>query len=200
MVKLDRRTLAQLLQGNQQAIIVFEKVLGDVGGTLPSTIEEANALAGQALGVAQIALSMLSLLGEALERLDAAPIAPPLVDHDDTAPRAHLGTISSQNADQVELTGGTIDGTAIGATTAAAAKFTTVATSGAITSTVATGTSPLVIASTTKVSNLYVDRAATADTAVNLGTASAYPANATDLPSVIALANALKAANIAKGD
>ena len=78
-------------------------------------------------------------------------------------------------------------------TTAAAAKFTTIAASGQITSTVATGTAPFVVASTTVVTNLH---AAVAD---SLGTPSTYPANATDLASCMALANALKAANIAKG-
>ncbi len=199
MLKLDRRTLAQLLQGNQQAIVVFERMLGDVSTTLPSTIEEANALAGQALGVAQVSVSMLVRLGEVLERLDSAPATPPQVDHDDTSPRAHLGTMSNQNADQVEIAGGTIDNTSIGQTAAADAKFKKVSASDQITSTVADGTAPLVVTSKTKVVNLYADRAATADSAGSLGSPSAYPANATDLPTVIALANALKAANIAKG-
>lgn len=63
-------------------------------------------------------------------------------------------------------------------------------------STVVTGTAPLQVASTTLVPNLHVERATKAD---NLGTATVYPANATDLPTVITLANALKAANTAKG-
>lgn len=69
-------------------------------------------------------------------------------------------------------------------------------------STIAVGTSPMVVTSTTKVANLHVERATLADTATvanSLGTASTYPANATDLPTVITLANAIKAANISKG-
>lgn len=66
-------------------------------------------------------------------------------------------------------------------------------------STVAIGTAPLVVTSATKVPNLYVDRAALADTATILTAPTTYPANATDLPTVITLANALKAANISKG-
>jgi hypothetical protein len=198
-LNLTRDVLAQIAQGNKRAIAALEQVFEDVGDTFPSTIEEANALAGSALAVAQASAAALALLADALARLDAAPATPPHVEADDTTPRAHLGTISAQNADSVEITGGTVDGTAIGATTAAAAKFTTVSASGQIASTVSTGTAPLVIASTTKVANLYVDRAASADTAANLGTAATYPANATDLPSCIALANAIKAANIAKG-
>jgi len=199
MLKLDRRTLSQLLQGNQQAIVTFERMLNDVGNTLPSTIEEANALAGQALALAQVQGALLSLVADALARLEGAPAPLPQVDHDDTTPRAHLGTISGQNADQVEITGGAVDGTTIGQTTAADAKFKKLAASDQITSTVADGTAPLVVASKTKVANLYADRAATADSAGNLGAPTAYPANATDLASAITLVNALKAANTAKG-
>lgn len=43
-----------------------------------------------------------------------------------------LGTISTQDADAVAITGGTIDGTAIGGTTAAAGSFTTINASGNI--------------------------------------------------------------------
>lgn len=71
-----------------------------------------------------------------------------------------------------------------------------------ITSTVATGSAPFVVSSTTKVTNLYVDRAALADnatTANGLTSPSAYPANAIDLSTCIALANALKSAAVAKG-
>lgn len=41
-----------------------------------------------------------------------------------------LGTIATQNADNVAVTGGAINGTAIGATTASTGRFTTVTTSG----------------------------------------------------------------------
>ena len=122
---LDRDTLARLLQGNQVAIRAFERVFSDVGGTLPTTIEEAHALAGQALGVAQAAVASLSLLAEAISQLEGIPAPLPQVAHDDTAPRAHLGSLASQNADQVEITGGTLDGVAIGQTTRASGAFTT---------------------------------------------------------------------------
>lgn len=65
--------------------------------------------------------------------------------------------------------------------------------------TLAIGTAPLVVTSTTLVPNLYVARAVLADTATILTAPTTYPANATDLPTVITLANALKAANVAKG-
>jgi hypothetical protein len=102
-------------------------------------------------------------------------------------------SMAYQDASNVNIKGGSIDGTPIGTTTASTANFTTVAASGQITSTVATGTAPFVVASTTLVPNLHV---ATAD---SLGTAGAYPADATDLPTVIALANYIKSRNISKG-
>lgn len=227
MSDLDRKTLAQFLP-NREAIAAFEKMFKVVGTTLPSTIEEANALAGHAAAIASQALSMLAALAGEFESLTTAPVQPTQPDLDDAQPRAHLGTISEQNHDAVEITGGTAG---LDAGTAAqpslylggdrttglyrsAADVIDVAIAGTkllelatnlititggisvseqITSTVATGTAPLVVASTTLVTNLH---AAVAD---SLGTASSYPADATDLASCIALANALKAANTAKG-
>jgi hypothetical protein len=229
---LDRMTLASFLP-NHQAIVAFERVLNDVGSGLPSTIEEANALAGQALAAAAQALSMLAEVAGALEQMTAVP-------------RAELGTISPQNADAVEITGGTIGldagtvaapsfylagdkttglyriatnnwglsiaGVKLADYSATAAAYTqNVSTTKQLVSTVATGTAPLVVDSTTLVANLYVARAALADDAThatnadNATTANAltsptsYPADATDLPTVITLANALKAAAISKG-
>lgn len=75
------------------------------------------------------------------------------------------GSLALQDADSVAITGGVIDGAEIGATTAAAAKFTTIAASDQITSTVADGTAPMVIASTTEVANLRAAAAALADLA-----------------------------------
>jgi hypothetical protein len=227
-LNLSRDVLAKIAQGNQRAVIALEQVFDDVGDTFPSTIEEANALAGSALAVAQSNAALLSLLADALSRLETMPAQVPQVDADDTTPRAHLGTISAQNHDAVAITGGTanFDAGTVAAPSLtlggdassglyrsapdvldiaiAGAKLIELATqlvtitgaltvSNQITSTVATGTAPLVVASTTLVANLH---AAVAD---SLGTASAYPANATDLASCITLANALKAANTAKG-
>ncbi len=140
---LDRRTLAQLLQGNQLAILTFERVLKDTGETLPTAIEEANLLAGAALSVAQANGALLTMLFDALDQLERAPavtpitagddLSPPTIPAagaDDTAPSSHLGTISGQNADQVEFTGGEINGTTIGLATPAAAKFTSLETIG----------------------------------------------------------------------
>lgn len=198
-LSLSRDVLAKIAQNNQRAVIALEQVFEDVGDTFPSTIDEANALAGSALAIGQANAALLSLLADVLQRLETMPTQVPQVDVDDTMPRVHLGTISVQDADNIEVTGGVIDNTAIGLTTAADAKFKKVSASDQITSTVATGTAPLVIASTTKVTNLYVDRAASADTASSLGTAGSYPADATDLATCIALTNYIKSRNTSKG-
>lgn len=54
----------------------------------------------------------------------------------------------------VAITGGTINGTPIGGTTPAAGAFTTVSATGQITSTLANGTAPFVVTSSTNVANL----------------------------------------------
>jgi hypothetical protein len=125
-LNLSRAALAEIARGNAQSIAALARVFNDVGDTFPSTIEEANALAGAALAAAQSAQAGLALLADALARVDAAPASVPQVDVDDTSPRAHLGTIAAQNADSVEVTGGAVDGTPVGTATPAAARFTTV--------------------------------------------------------------------------
>jgi hypothetical protein len=64
--------------------------------------------------------------------------------------------VANLNADLLDGTDWAAPGT-IGGTTPASASFTSVNLSGQLTSTVATGTPPLVIASTTKIPNLNVD-------------------------------------------
>jgi len=120
---LDRAQLARIAQNVPQTIAGLEQLVSSVGG-FPTTIEEANALAGSALAIAQAATAALSLLAEALAQLESAPVPQPHVDPDDTAPRHYLGTIAAQDADQIEITGGAVDGTPIGSTTAAAGTFT----------------------------------------------------------------------------
>lgn len=66
-----------------------------------------------------------------------------------------LGTMATQNANAVAITGGTITGTSV---SGAAGSFTTLAASGVITSTVVTGTAPFTVASTTVVANLNVSQ------------------------------------------
>lgn len=106
MHKFDRQTLARFLP-NPQAIATFERLIGDVNG-MPSTIEAAQALAAQAMATAASALAMLAEAASVLEQLAAAPAAQEPGEADDLTPRAQLGTISSQNHDAVDITGGTI--------------------------------------------------------------------------------------------
>lgn len=65
---------------------------------------------------------------------------------------------STLTVTNVDINGGNIDGTAIGAASPSTGKFTTLQASSAFTSTLATGTAPFTIASTTPVSNLNVDQ------------------------------------------
>lgn len=57
----------------------------------------------------------------------------------------------------IDINGGTIDATAIGGTTPGSGAFTTLSASSQFTSSLATGTAPMSIASTTKVANLNAD-------------------------------------------
>jgi hypothetical protein len=128
-VRLNRNQLADVFR-EHDTLRAFEQALYDVDITLPSTIEEANALAGAALAVAQMATAALSALVDSLSMLEGAPAAPPVAEADDMTPRVHLGTMSTQNEDSVAITGGTIDGTAIGQTTAAVARVTDLTATG----------------------------------------------------------------------
>jgi len=83
-----------------------------------------------------------------------------------------LGTVTTANID-----GGTIDGTTIGASSDTTGKFTTVQ------STITTGTAPLIIASTTMVSNLNADL-------LDGNEASAFQPVDADLTSIAALGTA----------
>ena len=82
-------------------------------------------------------------------------------------------------ADTADINGGTVDGTVIGSSSAAAANFTTVGATGQITSTVSTGTAPLVVASTTKVANLNADQLDGADWAAPAAIGTGTPAAGT---------------------
>lgn len=80
---------------------------------------------------------------------------------------------------KADINGGTVDGTAIGASSASTGAFTTVSATGQITSTLADGTAPMVVTSTTKVSNLNVDKLDGADWAAPAALGSTTPAAAT---------------------
>lgn len=130
---LDRQTLARLLQNDHQAIVAFEKVLGDVGGTIPSTLEEVAALASMASSMANLALELLAKNSEQLDLVSFQPVAVAPPHEEDYRPATAFGTIGQQNADSVEITGGSIDGTTIGATSASTGAFTTLTASAAVT-------------------------------------------------------------------
>lgn len=70
---------------------------------------------------------------------------------------AGLGTISTQDADAVAITGGTIDGTTIGGTTAAAGSFTDLSASGTTSLAGATLTGNLVGNGTTEITDFIID-------------------------------------------
>lgn len=68
--------------------------------------------------------------------------------------RATPDTLTNKSLTSPVISGGTIDNATIGATTASTIKATTISASGQITSTLAIGTAPFVITSTTNVPNL----------------------------------------------
>ena len=97
-----------------------------------------------------------------------------------------LGTPSSGTVTNLTGTASiNINGT-VGATTATTGAFTTISASGVITSTLATGTAPFTVASTTQVANL---NAATAGTATN-ATNTAITANTTDTADYLTFVSA----------
>jgi hypothetical protein len=283
---LNRKILSDIANGNQEAIKALERVFGETNIALPEQIASAINQAATAIATANQALGLLAEVVGSLEYLANAPANAQAQEFEDMRPAIQLGSISIQEADNVDITGGTaglsagtvalpsfylVDratglyrigldnwGLSINAvklldfqslllqvvgrvridtgTLAAPALYfgaetgtglyrigvnnwgmaiagvklvdfssALVAITGALTATgqittsIATGTAPFVVTSTTKVSNLYVDRAALADTATALASPSAFPAAATDLPTVITLANALRTAAIAKG-
>lgn len=117
---LNRSVLAGITQ-NHQAIRALERVFKDVGDTLPDAIEAALQQALLAVASANQALAAIADLAQGLDQLLAAPApmaAPPAEDFapatvlytldDDYAPRIQVGTIASQDADNVDITGGTI--------------------------------------------------------------------------------------------
>lgn len=206
---LSREQLKKFLP-DHQSIRAFEQLLLQVGDVTPTSIEQANNNANTAIAMAGAALAALAELATAIEQVSAAPVPELTYEQEDYDRVVYVGTLGVQNDDEVEITGGTINGTSIGATTAASGAFTTLtasstvtlspananvtisptgtgivtvnpATTGAmdnmtiggstpragtftsityslqLTSTVATGTAPMVVASTTKVNNLNVD-------------------------------------------
>ena len=96
-----------------------------------------------------------------------------------------VGTLGNQNANSVSITGGSVNGTTIGATTASTGAFTTISATGVITSTVATGTAPFTVASTTQVANLNAATAGTATNATNTAITDNTSSSATWYPTIV---------------
>jgi hypothetical protein len=93
-LNLTRDQLASFLQDHEQ-IKQFELLFSTVDTLSNVTIDELNISSGNAAASANDALAQLSAVSQMLELLV-------------TAPRNELGTISSQNADNVDITGGEI--------------------------------------------------------------------------------------------
>lgn len=239
---LDRTILSGITK-NHQAIKALEEVFTSVDETLPRGIEEATQQAIQAITLANSVLAALVEIAAGLDLVAAAPVpdpiiaaddltppVPPLPAPDDLVPQGHLGTMSTQDHDAVDITGGTVGlnagtvgepsfylvdrstglyRTALNSWGMTIAGVNIITYTGAevlfkqnvksekqLISTVPIGTAPLQVISTTKVANLHVERATQAD---NLGTAGAYPADATDIASNNTLTNFIKNRLISKG-
>lgn len=169
---LNRDQLSKALNGSFPVIRAFEQLQLDQAAT-PSTIEEAAAIANTAFALAAQAVDTLVQIVGALEQLEAAPatVAEALEDQYVPAPVTPiLGTIAEQDAESVAITGGNVDGAAIGSAVAASGAFTSLSASLGFG---CNGKPP--------------------QTTFALGAA------ATDLPTVIALANNIRLALIADG-
>ena len=95
-LNLTRDQLASFLQDHEQ-IKQFERLFSVVDTLDNVTIDEVNTVAANAVASANDALAQLAALSQMLDVLA-------------TAPRNELGTISSQNADDVNINGGLISG------------------------------------------------------------------------------------------
>ena len=95
-LNLTRDQLASFLQDHEQ-IKQFERLFAAVDTLDNVTIDEINTVAANAVASANEALSQLAAVSQVLDVLA-------------TAPRNELGTISSQNADDVNIGGGLISG------------------------------------------------------------------------------------------
>lgn len=121
---LTREQLRKFLS-DHQSIRAFEELQEQVLVDTPAESDSSTNIANDALALAGAAFSQLMELISDLEQVLSAPANVDDVEPEDISPAIQVGTIAAQNADEVEISGGTIDGTAIGATTPAAGTFTT---------------------------------------------------------------------------
>jgi hypothetical protein len=229
MLKLDRRVLAQFLPNPQAIAAFEQMInaVGDTFPTTieeaAATAAQAQSIAVGALAMLALLsdeLQHMALAPADQPALDATDDAlrrhfGTISEQNHDAVQIDGGTASfdagAEDAPSLRLTDKTTglyrsaaDALAIAIAAAKLVEFSAqlVAVTGSISatqqlkSTVATGTAPLEVASTTRVANLNVASAGQAD---KLTIPSTFPAPATDLPSVIALANALRIAATNKG-
>lgn len=146
--RLNRAQLAQFLP-NPQAIKAFEDLFAAVASGLPSSLQDVEMSAGQAQQQAGEALATLALVADQLARLLLAPAfeqtaadqyMPPsdqASSGDSYGPTVDFSSVLDlylppqqpvaaglTDPNSVKITGGTIDGTVIGGTVAAAGTFT----------------------------------------------------------------------------
>ncbi len=118
-LNLTRDQLAAFLD-DHQAIKQFEQLFKTVDAIAPDFVNEVNISAENAGSRAQQALDALQRIADALELLALAPAAvtaaedgvpPPLAvlqQEDNLAPPVQLGTLGQQQADRVDISGGTV--------------------------------------------------------------------------------------------
>jgi len=137
-MKLNRKQLAAFLP-NPEAIRAFEELLGAVGTALPTSVEQVGMVADGAAAQAAAALTQLAEVAHLLALALTAPVeAAPVASPDYSPPCAPLpldmselyvppsaGAPGLEDPANVRITGGTIDGTIIGATAPDAGRFTT---------------------------------------------------------------------------
>lgn len=140
-LNLTRDQLAAFLK-DHQSIKQFELLFKTVGAIGENGFAEVGIAADNAASRSQQALDALNRIADALELLALAPAFDfatseqftfPTVEHidsDNLMPPIQVGTLGQQQAERVAITGGTIDGTTVGATTPAAGSFTDLSVSG----------------------------------------------------------------------
>jgi hypothetical protein len=123
-----------------------------------SLLQNEDGLNARRPQLDQLALDVAVILHEAQDALAKATRALQDVLVEQATPTDVIRSMASQDAGNVKITGGSISGVSIGSSGAGAGSFTTISASGQITSTLATGTAPFSIASTTVVPNLNVSQ------------------------------------------
>lgn len=131
---LTRKQLAEFLP-DPRTVRMFENLLKQVNTLIPADIEslyklvqEAYVDAMSADAKATQALDALNRIADALELIAHGPAF--YLAEDNLLPPTPLGTLGMQQSDAVSISGGNIDGTPIGQSSASTGSFTTVQTSG----------------------------------------------------------------------